>query len=457
MHEVSKTVDKLTDSLEMPTKMQQNEIENVSEILKSCHSNDHLKGKVQVETQNGAEKDRSIPTFVSFQAASGKGIAISHAAKEKAAGLLATWENDADMLTGSEPELTVSTLSDSEKHSKQGSFLTANVETGGTEEGIKLHAKAEKLVAENKREGAINIPKFVSFQSAGGKEIVISETSALKAQRLMEEIAQEKDSHLDVESNSSASDQKHENFGGKPFETPKQISPSKVNSIEPLMVKHCNILTLKEEQTDLNDHLDGLTSTQIAVLIETDDDMAWTQIPNQGDVKDNATGGESELRNQTCSNVADRPEGKISVIGSENNDSKRELSALISGIGNHESDSQWGPFELNESLIRLTDSHMKEQTEIKEEETSVLFDPELRPDMEAGDCNTTCLLNTSKNCHEFITASGYAIPVQEQSLGAARILLSELDDDRQCGEPILLSPPETGVSTREEAEEHTSA
>ena len=491
--------------------------ENMSKNLNSCFNNEHQQGKCNMNTiESTTEKVEVIPQSVSFQSASGKHIGISDAARKKAAGLLADLENNSDIsvkpvsekakaFLDKEDEPTQNLVKDGSTCSSKKGDCTISGENAEVHKihAEKLHASKEEFGVKQKESlTGGNIPQFVSFQSAGGKKIPISEKATLKAQQLMAEVSVEHDISITADAKLYRNDNKSNlkdgikvSDGFRPFKVPKPASSTRKNCDQSLL----NNVNTKDNFTntvgktceanresgrgEFSDSLDGLTSTQmVEVFLETDDDIAWTQISSHRSIEDDTSDGEIKFREEprpTELNVADEPgpscESREEVSSNMNkvetkeggkpkkdqienriNSSGAGSTGVTSNIGiGFENDSQWGPLEANDSLIRLTDdptrSDVRNQAKIEdvEDEIGMQLDPKFEQDMEASrndDANS--LLNTSVKSPSFVTASGYAIMIQDESYGAAKQLFSDMNDDRECGEPIPLSPEEPGNTVK---------
>ena len=413
---------------------------------------------------------------------------------------------------------------------KDGStYSNKKVDSNILGENVEIHKTCgEKLLAPTEEFGANqnesltgdSMPQFVSFQSAGGKKIAISEKATMKAQQLMAEVSMEQDITRTVneksyrdDSRSNLKDSTKVSDGFKPFKAPKPASSTNRKNCEQSLLNNVNTkddftdaVTKSDEANgksgdEFSGSLDGLTSTQIAkVFLETDDDMAWTQIQSQRSIEDDTSNGEIKIKEEPrpselfgnnsgllhATTVVDEPrsssEPREEVISNvkkvetdegvdkpekghtENriNSSGEDLAVVIShsdiACENH---SQWDPLEVNDSLIRLTDdpsrNDVSNQAKIEdvEEEIGMQLDPKLEQGVdEARNCNANSLLNTSVKSPSFVTASGYAIMIQDELYGAAKELFSDINDDRECGEPIPLSPEEQGVCNTVETHEN---
>ena len=525
--------------------------ENMPKKFSSCFNDDYQKEKCDMNTHKyTTEKAEVIPQSVSFQSASGKHIGISDAAGKEAAGLLAELENNSDVCVKPMSEKAKTFLDKeygpTQKRTKDGSNqiesfagdtipqfvsfqsaggkkiaiseeatikarqlmaeVTVEHNTTGTADAKSNRDHAKQLLAPKEEFGAkqkeslaeSNIPQFVSFESAGGKKIAISEKATIKARQLMAEVTMETDITKTAEAKSHRDDDSgnlkgHTKVcdGFKPFKAPKPASStnnknceqSLQNNFTDTVDKPCEA-TRESGRDEFSNSLDGLTSTQMAeVFLETDDDIAWTQIQSRRSIENDTSDGEiqeeprpTELFGSISSllqgkNVVDEPRvprepreqvspntEKVETEGGgkpEKDQTENGLNSSVvisrNDIGS-ENDSQWDPLEVNDSLIRLTDDPTRsdignqEKIEDIEEEIGLQLDPKLDGGMEEsrnGDANS--LLNTSVKSPSFVTASGYAIMIQDESYGAAKQLFSDINDDRECGEPIPLSPEVPGV------------
>ena len=491
--------------------------ENMSKILNSDFSNDHQQGKCDMNTiESTAEKVEVVPQTVSFQSASGKHIGISDAARKKAAGLLADLENNLDVcvkpvsekakaLLDKEDGPTQNLVKDgSTCSSKKGerTNLGENAEVHKTHAEILLVPKEEFDVKKKESLTGDNIPQFVSFQSAGGKKIAISEKATLKAQQLMAEVSVEHDMSITAGAKSHCNDDRSNLKDGikvpdgfKPFKVPKPVSSTKKNSDRSLLDDFINKdnftdtvdktceANRKSGRDEFSNSMDGLTSTQmVEVFLETDDDIAWTQIPSHRLVEDDTSDDEIKIEEEPQPaelTVADEPRPPCEPVEDVSSRTKKseteecrvpkkdQIENGINSLGvdstvvtSHigiicENDSQWDTLETNDSIIKLTDdptsSDVRNEADIEdvEEEIGMQPDPKVELDIEKSrNDSANSLLNTSVKSPSFVTASGYAIMIQDESYGAAKQLFSDMNDDRECGKPIPLSPEEPGNTVK---------
>ena len=100
-------------------------------------------------------------------------------------------------------------------------------------------------------------------------------------------------------------------MGLKPFKAPKPASSTNRKNSEQSLLNNFNTkddftneVTKSYEANgksgdEFSGSLDGLTSTQIAkVFLETDDDMAWTQIQSHRSIEDDTSNGEIKIKEE---------------------------------------------------------------------------------------------------------------------------------------------------------------
>ena len=278
---------------------------------------------------------------VGFKSALGKAIAISEKGKDKAKKLFEEMENQTVKSASDDVELINKHVERGRRTSNVAECLNTN-DNGNVSEtdipqivsfqsaggkGITLSEKATRkaaiLMAEiNTGCDSTNTePSFVGFHSAGGKAIPISAEVQRKAGKFFEKVEREAETdsvhaatrfpNYDANANSVdglnklTKDYNKVPKGFRPFRPPKMAS-----SLNQSKTKTCsadktetdrtyeaattkattsNFINQKVEsqQDEFNDNFYEFTSTQMAeivdtanVFLQTDDDIAWTQIPS---------------------------------------------------------------------------------------------------------------------------------------------------------------------------------
>ena len=423
-----------------------------------------------------------IQQFVSFQSAGGKKIMFSEKAKSKAVRLIAQIDTECDSTN------------------KELSFLGFQSASGkAIHMSEQAQRKAERLIEEVRREVENDSVNAIvkrpsdgngnSFRSPNIQNMTKDYSKIPKGFRPF------KPPKVTVLSNQG--------------NTGNNVEITKIRASNSVSFRDTTSNNKKEESQpdEFNDSFDGFTSTQMVEIVDTanvflqsDDELVWTQMPRhiQTESEDDASDSEvtfkdNRIKSQQTGKLAsanpsttnrpvalneaaetnkpmdnecnsklvenDKLEGERTcndTIESKIEDRDLSKHADDSGLGNHRhsaNESVWDQFEMNDTLIRLTDEVTKEDAVDQREssqDTGVPIEPKTECTsprcMHDDDVNN--VLNTSENCYGFVTANGYAISIQDESLNAARKLLGDINDKRES-EPILLSPDDTTISKRE--------
>ncbi len=242
-----------------------------------------------------------VPVSVGFSSASGKKIDISEEAKQKANRLLVEVQNERKMESNDIPQNVGFTSASGKK---------INVSEEATRNANKLLAEIDA----DKTTDTGGDGDFVGFQSASGRVINISAEAQTKAREVMASVGIEATpratSPIRRVNKPMEKDYSNVPKGFRPFKAPK-MAPSVKK--EMLQAKHVLNEQVAEQSREQSKHsesngslrsegmgrksssdsnqlsgLDGFTFTQIAevtnstaAFLETDDDVAWTQMPSK--------------------------------------------------------------------------------------------------------------------------------------------------------------------------------